>query len=224
MISKIAVSLETLERIAKKFPIRRLKLNPDKPYELAFIQGKKKASPGQLNQYLISTAKLRAFKSMPKKKSLEYYTALNELRAKNEAATRALLNNTHSKADIPINEAPFGRHRPGMSWQANRLRRALIRNHEILEIDHNNRQISAFSEKFKHNSPGVILREHNQLTTLPMDTPGREEIVANFRRVRANKEWEDIFKNQRGLFVEYGVGPRLSRHKIRKIIDAYRDR
>lgn len=64
-----------------------------------------------------------------------------------------------------------------------------------------------------HISPDVILREHNRLVTLPSEYSGVRDAFMGNRDAEA-------YALKRTTGVDYGEGPRLSRHARRRITDA----
>jgi hypothetical protein len=106
-----------------------------------------------------------------------------------------------------------------------RMRNAITYGHEYDELADIARPV-AVADSYLHNSPSVMLREHNRVTTLPEEmAPVRDY----FKAVRgggvgagpneiANSEQQLLFSP---LGLTYGESPRLSRHALRRIDEAY---
>jgi hypothetical protein len=83
---------------------------------------------------------------------------------------------------------------------------AITLGHEKAEIDYINKNINLkYLLTTRHNSPGVLLREHNIVKSLK--GPGSKKAIKIFKELR---DYEDIPIN-------YGVSPRLSRHAIKNV-------
>ncbi len=125
-----------------------------------------------------------------------------------------------STKNYPINVA-HGNHK----WipddpEANRLARPIVKMHERDELHFAPKYDTKFGREFSHASPSVILREHNNITTIPDGTPGKSGVVTR-HSVRQKGEIPALFPQ--GGF-EHGISPRLSRHAIKRITEDYRRR
>lgn len=82
---------------------------------------------------------------------------------------------------------------------------------------------------YTHASPGVLLREHNLLTTLKKDPKGAGAVNTlvdlrnNFNKYtrREIESLERMVRSVTGKKMNYGNSQRLNRHAIRKIENAY---
>lgn len=104
--------------------------------------------------------------------------------------------------------------------EVKRLQATLVAKHELDEVDLRKRLVSPFAEKYHHVNPGVILREHNTLTTLPQNTSGKEAVLNLWKKIRTRRGGEipAIFPNNDFAF---GEAPRLSRHAIKRLTEDY---
>lgn len=101
---------------------------------------------------------------------------------------------------------------------------SVIHGHEMDEIFHASRRAkrglgpSPVTEEYGHQSPDVLLREHNRLTTLPAEV--RAPVTSAMKKLRAATgdadAIEDVFK---GRF-SFGDSPRLSRHARKRMTEA----
>jgi len=77
---------------------------------------------------------------------------------------------------------------------------------------------TAFVERAQHGNPDVILREHNRVTTLPKSLrPAGDTIVALRTAGPEAQLIRDATKTISGQSVQFGQGPRLSRHARKRI-------
>lgn len=95
----------------------------------------------------------------------------------------------------------------------NRVLQGIFKGHEL---DEAKGRLRAGAKQFGHNSPDVILREHNRVTTLP---PEFEPARRYMRDLRLGREADLMPKG-----IPYGRGPRLSRHARRRLTDMIADR
>lgn len=89
---------------------------------------------------------------------------------------------------------------------------AITKGHELSETQV--RPGMSFKQ-FGHNSPDVILREHNAVTTLPSGYAPTAEYMKSLR-TRPYGEQEPL----RQFGIEYGKSPRLSRHARKRITES----
>lgn len=93
---------------------------------------------------------------------------------------------------------------------------AIIKGHELDELKVKS---SPAFKRLGHDSPDVILREHNRVTTLPKDHEGVRRVA---RALRLNSSWlgqdqeAEILRKEFGL--HYGNSPRLSRHARKRMV------
>lgn len=124
--------------------------------------------------------------------------------------------------NIPINMAPGNHKFVPDSPEASRALRAVLKLHEKDELRATGKMSKVFVDKFGHNNPSVILREHNNITTLPPSTPGKQPLLeSGFMKRRQQREIPAIFPNTE---FQHGVSPRLSRHAIKRLTEDYQRR
>jgi len=96
---------------------------------------------------------------------------------------------------------------PSLQGQHKKMLEAVVKGHELAELQS---PLGASMLGFGHNSPEVMLREHNMVTTLPAEHAPVKEFLGLARKSRESK-----MLAQYG--VEYGESPRLSRHARKHI-------
>ena len=91
---------------------------------------------------------------------------------------------------------------------------SIVKGHELDEIQAGKNPGSAVRYR-GHQSPDVILREHNRLTTLPNGFGGVKDYVKAMRG-KAGPESNDLSY----FGINYGESPRLSRHARKRITES----
>lgn len=76
-----------------------------------------------------------------------------------------------------------------------------------------------FSYSNSHASPAVLFKEHNIIVSLP---PTEEKAKEVMRRLRTLSNQEMRLRHLSGGKFYYGKSPRLSRHAIKRLSEAYR--
>jgi len=114
---------------------------------------------------------------------------------------------------------PAARNMPG---EARKATEAIIRGHEMNEMAMAARGVKEqrFPLTTGHVHPEVLLREHNQISTLPGGV--REPVQGLFGQMRADIEqplFESATRGVGGQGMQLGQGQRLSRHARRRISD-----
>jgi hypothetical protein len=69
---------------------------------------------------------------------------------------------------------------------------------------------------WNHNSPDVILREHNMITTMPKRMGPVRTLFKTLRKTREAAAWKEVFPQ-----FTFGVGPRVSRHARKRMLEEY---
>lgn len=116
---------------------------------------------------------------------------------------------TLTKEDDGIVGNEMRRHVGRMSPTERRTLDGVIKGHEL---DENVVSRRASFLPLGHNSPDVLLREHNRVTTLPADHANAKGVMQTMRGHMG--EEGDVLK---AYGVNYGDSPRLSRHARKRI-------
>jgi hypothetical protein len=116
------------------------------------------------------------------------------------------------RADLPTQ---------GMTGDAKRATEALVRAHEMDEMGLAAKSPkggrSLFTAVTGHLHPDVILREHNRLTTLPKDVQQPVQSIFHKMRPVEGSLLENSTRRGTQLGLNFGRGPRLSRHARRRV-------
>ena len=95
----------------------------------------------------------------------------------------------------------------------------LFRGHELDELALGARKFDpAYATKATHVSPDVVLRERNRLLTMPQEVrPAVTRAMTPLREPLEAPVLERATRTVSGKGLEYGAGPRLSRHARKRI-------
>jgi len=96
---------------------------------------------------------------------------------------------------------------------------SLLRGHELDEVTLGAKKFDPeYTIKTTHVSPDVVLRERNRLLTMPPEVrPAVTEAMSPIRSVLDTPALERATRTVSGKGLDYGSGPRLSRHARKRI-------
>lgn len=113
---------------------------------------------------------------------------------------------------------------PKLDGQNKKMLESIVKGHELDEIQaarkagRMGKGMSPVTKAQGHVSPDILFREHNRVSTLPKGYEGARDTMRGLRKSRR----EDTHFKRFGM--EYGSGPRLSRHARKRMTEALETR
>jgi len=185
------------------------------------IAGLTNAKQSPLSVHLMEAAQNKAVSDLPQHIQVGAREQLAPIQATNrnmvQKLNTALPQGAILRGPVPaqqgINQA-FREHlgaAPGklQSPQQHQMLNSILEGHELDEIKVRS---GLGTMEFGHRSPEVLLREHNRVATLPAEYAPVRQYMQN---VRAPAEAPAL----QNVGIQYGQGPRVSRHARRHLTD-----